>query len=484
METLIKKVIQTVLCFVVAFTAPLSVMAEGEDGSSDGYDFSDATYWSSLCTSSGMDASTKQACQLYMQYISDQSSSLRDRIAELEAQQEEISANIQYYAAQVSEYQAQVAELNQQIADMNVQIVEKQGIIDSLEAQITTLEEQIEEKEALIDEVEEKIKARMVSQQETMHVNSYLDVLMGAKSFDDLIRISNALSDISAYDERTMDELSDLIDDLNETIAEVEEQKTQAETEKAQLDALKQSIVDQQAEVLALQYTAEYYESLFQQQAAELEAQGNLYAAEIENIQSTMREISEKLNEVAATAGWVVPVSGARISAGTWAYSSGGVHLGEDFAASVGTNVVAVGNGVIINSADGCPYGHLGDTCGYQYGGSTMGGNQVYLLTKINGGLYAVKYLHLLLGTPAAKGTIVAQGDVIGQVGSSGNSSGPHCHVEVFYLGDADNFSSYAQNWNGDLAFGCGWSTAALNRLCENGVGAPCRIKPESVFGG
>jgi murein DD-endopeptidase MepM/ murein hydrolase activator NlpD len=75
-------------------------------------------------------------------------------------------------------------------------------------------------------------------------------------------------------------------------------------------------------------------------------------------------------------------------------------------------------------------------------------------------------------------------GELIGRVGSTGNSSGPHCHIEVFYLGDAGNFSKYAQTWDGDLAFGCGWGSDGLNRLCENGVGAPCRVKPESVFGG
>ena len=42
----------------------------------------------------------------------------------------------------------------------------------------------------------------------------------------------------------------------------------------------------------------------------------------------------------------------------------------------------------------------------------------------------------------------------------------------------------YAQNWNGDLSFGAGWGYSALSRLCANGVGAPCRVKPESVFGG
>ena len=90
----------------------------------------------------------------------------------------------------------------------------------------------------------------------------------------------------------------------------------------------------------------------------------------------------------------------------------------------------------------------------------------------------------MLINTPIPKGTVVHAGDKVGEVGTSGNSTGPHCHLEVYYLGSADNFTYYAQHWNGDLSFGCGWYSAALNHICENGSGAPCRVRPESVFGG
>jgi hypothetical protein len=54
-------------------------------------------------------------------------------------------------------------------------------------------------------------------------------------------------------------------------------------------------------------------------------------------------------------------------------------------------------------------------------------------------------------------------------------------HIEVFKLGTM-SLESYASSWSGDLAFGAGWGAAGLNRLCAN-VGAPCRVKPETVFG-
>ena len=69
----------------------------------------------------------------------------------------------------------------------------------------------------------------------------------------------------------------------------------------------------------------------------------------------------------------------------------------------------------------------------------------------------------------------------IGAIGKSGNVTGAHVHIEVFKLGTM-SLESYASSWSGDLAFGAGWGAAGLNRLCAN-VGAPCRVKPETVFG-
>lgn len=182
--------------------------------------------------------------------------------------------------------------------------------------------------------------------------------------------------------------------------------------------------------------------------------------------------------------GWTVPVKNATRSAGTWNYEGGGKHLGYDFASSEGSEIIAVANGVVLVSADGCAYGGLGSTCAGK-GGSTSGGNQIYLLVTVQNKLYTVKYLHMKLGTPIAQGTQVKAGDFIGQVGSTGNSNGAHCHVEIFYLGDASDFQNYLDTWNGDLTFGCGWAGSydGYGRRCDAGYEAPCRIRPESIFG-
>ncbi len=468
MKTVRKKLIQfsaavmTGICFTIY------------PASAEEPDYSDSRYWSNLCSGLlPLTQSEKNSCAAYMEYMSAQSDALKKQLEEIESQRAAIAENVVYYARQVSGYQAQADSLNGEIYDLNYKIELKQAEIDEKQADI-------DQREADITVTEEKIQKRMEISQETMRLNQFLDVIMGVRKFSDLIRVINGLSDITGYDEEVMRELA-------EEIAKLNEDKEELEKAKAELDNAKLDVVTRQNAILALKYQAQIIQEEYRKQSANLEAQGNTIAGDIDNIREMMRSITEKLNQVTASSGWNYPVPGVGINpeAGTWHYASGGVHLGADFAGPLGSTVVAIGNGVVLKSQDGCPYGELGSACGAQNrNGSQGGGNQVYLLTKVNGGLYAIKYLHLLAGTPIATGSIVMAGDPIGSLGSSGNSTGPHCHIEIFFLGSAADFTNYAQTWNGDFSFGCGWGSAALNRLCENGAGAPCRVKPESIYGG
>ncbi|MCL2877515.1 MAG: peptidoglycan DD-metalloendopeptidase family protein [Acidobacteria bacterium] len=94
-------------------------------------------------------------------------------------------------------------------------------------------------------------------------------------------------------------------------------------------------------------------------------------------------------------------------------------HLGVDYAAPTGTQVQAVGAGTVISA-------------GWTSGG---GGNAIYIR---HAGGYETRYLHLSR-ILVKRGARVSQGDVIGHVGSTGDSTGPHLDFRVYKNGKAIN---------------------------------------------
>ncbi len=113
------------------------------------------------------------------------------------------------------------------------------------------------------------------------------------------------------------------------------------------------------------------------------------------------------------------PLEGARISSnfGMRKHPISGfnkMHKGVDFAAPTGTPIYAGGNGII------------------EYVGRN-GGYGKYIRIRHNNG-YKTAYAHLSnYKNGISKGVRVNQGEVIGYVGSTGNSTGPHLHYEIIY---------------------------------------------------
>ncbi len=115
------------------------------------------------------------------------------------------------------------------------------------------------------------------------------------------------------------------------------------------------------------------------------------------------------------------PIDGARLSSGfgmrrhpILGYSK--MHQGTDFAARTGTPIRAAGDGVVQRAS--------------YYGGY---GNYVRLR---HGDNYDTAYAHLSRFAPGMRpGARVRQGQVIGYVGTTGRSTGPHLHYEVLHKG-------------------------------------------------
>lgn len=119
------------------------------------------------------------------------------------------------------------------------------------------------------------------------------------------------------------------------------------------------------------------------------------------------------------------PINGARLSSGfgmrhhpILGYSR--MHRGADFAAPIGTPILAAGDGAVVRAS---PYGSYGN----------------YVRIRHSNG-YETAYAHMSRFARGMRtGASVRQGQVIGYVGTTGRSTGPHLHYEVLRRGQQVN---------------------------------------------
>lgn len=334
--------------------------------------------------------------------------------------------------------------------------------IDELTARITELEEQIAKNEALVDELNSRVKNRMAESQKTMHFNGYLDFVLGSKSFTDLLRRIYGVNAILSKDKSDREMYIDVITQLTNDKLELEESK-------AKLDEDYDALVEKQAQFLVKR---QFY--LDQMEAVE---------EKLAELQSQIDEIQESYEDLVAdtglinSLGFTAPIHNSHITAEPWYYDNnflgGKTHLGVDYPAGYGTEIHAPASGVVLRADDSCGYGSLFNYCGAWIAG---GGNQVYLMVSVNGSIYAFMFFHLSK-VNVKRGDIVLADEVIGEVGSSGQSTGPHCHIEMYYLGDGTLNEYLAKSWNATFSVGRG-ETAISNR-CEIGASAPCILNPK-----
>lgn len=167
-------------------------------------------------------------------------------------------------------------------------------------------------------------------------------------------------------------------------------------------------------------------------------------------------------------------ILGASISAGTWTYPQGGLHLGMDLAANLYSEVLAPANGLILYADTPCDSndGYLGNWEGWPYGG----GNTICMMVSVQEKLYAISLAHLSNEFYVQAGQQVHQGDVLALSGNSGNSTGPHTHVEVFEIHvSLEEAVTYFME-QADFAFGCGWDEPATSSAIAT------RLRPETVI--
>ena len=427
-------------------------------------DYSNTEAWYAKCSQAQTSESGIKACQGFQEYQ-------KNRRQDLQKNIESYNSSIASLQSDTSKMEKLAKEQKDLVANLQTQISEKEKSIELIEKNIGELDDKIEAKESEIEAWNDQIETRMKNEQTTIGTNMIIDLIMGSDSLSDMLRRISGVERITEDDQSQIKKLNKL---KKELVLQQDEQKRldkDAKNQKTELESQKQQATELE----------ESYNTLveqYQKQIAQLEAEKRSAQVDMNSIRDFV--ISTNFSgSIESVSGFVFPVQGGSKSAGTWAYPGGGLHLGLDWAAPIGTVVVAPASGVILYAAApvGSNTGYLGNWSGYPAGG----GNTIEMLCNVNGTLYAISFAHLSQNIYVSAGQSVSQGQTIALSGNSGNSSGAHTHIEVYNLGSMSVSDAVARFSSGaDFAWGTGWSGTSTS--CEAGKAAPCRERPEKFF--
>ena len=351
--------------------------------------------------------------------LQSEQSSVEDKISETKEELEDL-------AHEKSETLQAVEKLITEISSYNKEI-------NSLKTELSELNSKIKDAEKQIKEDEEQYAKEDLAMQErlvAMYKNgetSYLDYMFSSSNIVDFISSYYLISEIAEYD-------TQMLEKIQTHKEKIENQKNELESDKKKVEKTKTTLESKQNALKVAKSDKENY-------ASKLSKDEKKMKEKLEELQETNDDLDKQIAKAKAaieaakkaaankpvsgtpsgtqsSAGFIWPVNkGYRLTTGMY-YRSGGYHGAADFSGAGihGTPIYAVADGYVVAS-----------TAVTRNGRYISYGN--YVLIAHYNGLYTLS-AHMSKRSVSA-GQTVSQGQVIGLVGSTGNSTGPHLHFEV-----------------------------------------------------
>lgn len=344
-----------------------------------------------------------------LQQAQDALDAIEDEIEQIESGKEAAQQSKAYYEELSNAVKQQIEAQSNLISAQQESINAKQK---ELEAKIA----EVESTQALFDE---RMKTMYVQ-----HNRSSLSVLLGVTSFAEALRYIENLQYIAQSDTELIATLRAQKDELDTVIADLDAELAELEQQKADLEAQKQQYVNS---VTAANNEISAAEAELAAKSEEEEELQRLYEEAYQEWLAWVHD--ESGSDVILDSGefyWPLP-GYYRISSdygvGRWIYGVYDVHRGLDIPAPAGTPIYAAYGGVVSTNAH-WSYG----TC-----------------VKIShGGGMVTIYGHMSARAAGiTDGVTVAKGQLIGYVGSTGNSTGNHLHFELDINGSPTSARPY-----------------------------------------
>ena len=368
--------------------------------------------------------------------IQEELNTLKDKNKEIQAQINAVQAQYDANANEIADLVTKKSAIDQEITLLNSQLINLNDQITVYGQMIADAQDELEINKMYLNGLNEKHKDRIRAMEEEGGL-TYWEVIFEANSFTDLLDRLTLIEEIAASDQRRLEE-------MRLVAADVMASQQALESGKTELEQSRQDMANTQAEL-------EIKRSASDDVIRELAKKSDEFQALLDESEAAqddlMKDIAKKEKELKdakyeeelarqalagqnpkSNATWKIPTSNYTISSpfGMRKHPVLGydrMHNGIDMAAPQGTPIYATRAGKVTTAA-------------YQAGGA---GNYVSI-NHLDG--FASIYMHMTHYVVSA-GQTVSQGQLIGYVGSTGISTGPHLHFGISYAGTYVNPLAY-----------------------------------------
>ena len=370
-------------------------------------------------------------------------SKIKDEITDLKVENAQIQAQIEsvrtQYNANASEIQALVDKKNavdQEISLLHSQIININEQLRVYGQMIADAQERLEDSNQRLKELNQQYKERIRAMEEEGEI-TYWQVIFESSSFTDFLDRMNIVDEIAAADtQRLLDLqvasanveenqriLTEEMLDLQDTREQLSESEEILKEKRTESDDILRDLIAKQSEFQVLLDESEALQNELMNEIAQ--KQKELQAAQYKE---ELVKMALKGQNPPSNATWIEPVSGYTISSpfGNRKSPTAGAstyHQGVDMACPSGTPIYATRAGTVTVAS-------------YQAGGAG------YYVSINHGDGFASIYMHMTRYV-VSKGQSVTQGQLIGYVGSTGISTGPHLHFGISYGGTYVNPMAY-----------------------------------------
>lgn len=350
-------------------------------------------------------------------------------LSELKNEQNELKAKQQETQNALNENKQKQQTISAEIESLDKTVAEAQAALDEIQTQLNDVTAKLAESEVQLKEATDKKDAQLESFEgriKFLHENGsigYLQIILSAESFTDFLTRIQYVNDIMNYDNNLLSELQKTENEIEQKTAEIAEDRAQVEVlvaeQKAKTEEYNTKLAEKQATYNQYKLDAAAYEqelASWEKASEEVESLIAQATAAASRSSSATSSGSSSGNVTYTGGQFAWPVPGRSYISSGYGYrarpigSGSEFHTGYDIPASYGANIVAAEAGTVIYA-------------------SYMNGYGYTVMIDHGGGLVTL-YGHNSKLT-VSKGDTVSRGQTIAKAGSTGNSTGNHCHFEV-----------------------------------------------------